>query len=181
MMQKYDGYMQTFSGIKFYPDKIKKSDILLDDIIHALSNTCRYSGHSKEFYSVAEHCIVMADFFPEHKKLALFHDAAEAYMGDLPRPIKNLIPDYKKIELDLLNIILEMVGIQLTHANINLIERMDTYMLSHERRSPKIMQNRKLTWGDSIDTLNDSLYDFECYPPKVVENIFRDKIYGSLV
>lgn len=179
-MTQYDGYMQTFSGIKFYPDKIKKSDILLDDIIHALSNTCRYSGHSKEFYSVAEHCIVMAELFPEHTKLALFHDAAEAYMGDLPRPIKILIPDYKKRELDLLIIILEMVDISLTQSNIDLIERMDTYMLSHERRSPKIMQNRKLSWGKSIDIINDAPYDFACYSPKVVENIFRDKIYSSL-
>lgn len=74
-----------------------------------------------------------------------------------------------------------MVDIQLSQTNIELIEKMDTYLLSHERRSPKIMQNRKLTWGYSIDTLNDSLHDFACYPPKVAENIFRDKIYGSLM
>lgn len=180
MIDIYDGYMQTFSGIRFYPDKIEKSDILLDDIIHALSNTCRYSGHSKEFYSVAEHCIVMSELFPEHSKIALFHDAAEAYMGDLPRPIKILIPEYKKRELHLLSVILGMIDIRLTQSNVDIIEKMDTYMLSLERRSPKIMQNRELPWGNSIDVIEFPLYDFACYSPKVVENIFRDKIYSSI-
>lgn len=82
-------WIQTFTGKKFYPFNPKPEDIDIRDIAHALSNICRFTGHVKRFYSVADHCRNVAKLVPAHMKLqALLHDASEAYLCDLARPVK---------------------------------------------------------------------------------------------
>lgn len=93
-------WMQTFKGHQFYPMDPRPEDIDHEDIAHALSLLCRYGGHLDRFYSVAEHCILMSEAVaPEHALVALLHDATEAYVVDVPRPLKRYLPDYKQIEL----------------------------------------------------------------------------------
>ncbi|HYI80034.1 MAG TPA: hypothetical protein VEW67_04165 [Thermoleophilaceae bacterium] len=76
----------------------------LADIAHGLAHICRYGGHARRFYSVAEHAVLvarrLADLgFPAAVQLAgLHHDDAEAYIGDVPRPLKMLLPDFREIE-----------------------------------------------------------------------------------
>lgn len=68
-------------------------------IAHALSNLCRYTGHSRRFYSVAEHSVIVSRLVPEKYAFeGLMHDASEAYCGDVASPLKRLIPGYKNIE-----------------------------------------------------------------------------------
>lgn len=74
------------------------SDFTIDDIAHGLSLICRYSGQCDQFYSVAEHCIHVSEVAREHAYAALMHDAAEAFVGDVTRPLKQLLPNYKSIE-----------------------------------------------------------------------------------
>ena len=82
-------FMQTYTGKRFYPFDPRVEDIDITDIAHALAMTCRYGGHCKQFYSVAQHSVLVAEHAPAHPALAaLLHDAAEAYTGDLIRPIK---------------------------------------------------------------------------------------------
>lgn len=88
-------WMQTFTGRQFYPLDPKPADVDIVDIAHALSMLCRYNGHVERFYSVAEHCIHLSyAVAPEHALWALLHDATEAYVGDMIRPLKRSMPDY---------------------------------------------------------------------------------------
>ena len=95
--------IKTISGIYidvFDPDP---DLIFIEDIAHGLSNNCRFGGHVQEFYSVAEHCIWMAErALPEDKLEALLHDASEAYLLDLPKPIKNSMLEYQEVEYHLM-------------------------------------------------------------------------------
>jgi uncharacterized protein len=71
----------------------------IDVIAHALSNICRYTGHSRKFYSVAEHSVIVSRLVPAKYALeGLLHDASEAYTGDVSSPLKALLPGYRKIE-----------------------------------------------------------------------------------
>lgn len=92
-------WMQTFTGRRFYPLDPRPDEIDPEDIAHALSLLCRYGGHVDRFYSVAEHCVLMSEWVaPENALAALLHDATEAYVVDVPRPLKRQLPDYQRIE-----------------------------------------------------------------------------------
>jgi uncharacterized protein len=95
------------SGILFDVFNPKKEDIHIIDIAHALSNLCRYGGHSPKFYSVAQHAVLCSHQpgTPQEQMEFLMHDASEAYLIDLPRPIKRNIAIYVEIEEKLLEVI----------------------------------------------------------------------------
>lgn len=97
------GWMQTYSGRRFHPLEPRASDVELVDVAHGLAMTCRYGGQCRQFYSVAEHCVLVSEFVEAHARnagmaaadvrklaqLALMHDSAEAYIGDMIRPLKH--------------------------------------------------------------------------------------------
>lgn len=83
-------WMQTFSGRKFFPLDARAEEITIEDVAHGLAMTCRYGGHTRRFYSVAEHCVLVSHHVPEIYALhGLLHDSAEAYIGDMIRPLKH--------------------------------------------------------------------------------------------
>lgn len=95
---EYTGHwISTYTGKRFHYLKPAPEEIDIKDIAHALSLTCRFGGHCREFYSVAEHSIRVADEVDRDYKLsALLHDAHEAYLHDVPKPIKMDISGYKE-------------------------------------------------------------------------------------
>lgn len=93
-------YIQTYTGRLFDIQNIDDLEVDIEDIAQGLSNICRFTGHCKNFYSVAEHS-VLASHLGIDSLQALLHDASEAYLGDIPRPVKPLIPRYKEKETQL--------------------------------------------------------------------------------
>ena len=150
-------YIETFSGIPFYVMDPKENEILLDDIIQALSSAPRYGGHARRIngfaLSVAEHSIRVADYLYRkygNKGLAnkgLFHDASEAYLVDIPRPIKPELTNYKKIEEGVQCLIYEKFcnGIP-NDAQKDLIKEADNVMLFAEAH--KLMKSKGVGWAD---------------------------------
>lgn len=93
-------WLQTFTGLKFTPAAPEPGQVCIVDIAHALANICRYAGHSTRFYSVAEHSVLVSRYVPsEFAMWGLLHDAAEAYISDLPSPVKCLLPEFQELEL----------------------------------------------------------------------------------
>jgi hypothetical protein len=95
----------TFSGLRLSLCDPKANQIRLRDISHGLSFACRYACQVADFYSVAEHSVLVCQLlelrYPENKSLhrwGLMHDASEAYLGDMPKPLKNLDKFYQGIE-----------------------------------------------------------------------------------
>jgi 5'-deoxynucleotidase YfbR-like HD superfamily hydrolase len=101
----------TYKGVLFYPLDPFKNEILIEDIAHSLSMQCRFNGHCSVFYSVAQHSVLVSEICDDKFKLsALLHDAAEAYLSDLPTPIKNRFTDYISYEDKLVAVINEKFG-----------------------------------------------------------------------
>lgn len=95
-------WIQTYTGRAVYPMDMRPEDICIEDIAHALSMQCRYSGHCLRFYSVAEHSVLIARWLRQVSDAValegLLHDATEAYLADVPRPIKPFLVGYKEAE-----------------------------------------------------------------------------------
>ena len=100
--------MHTYTGRSFPVDSPTVGDIDIEDIAHSLSTTCRFCGHSKQFYSVAQHSVIGASYIaPEFAKWFLLHDASEAYVNDVIKPQKQYLPLIKTWEDNILSVIAE--------------------------------------------------------------------------
>ena len=132
-------YITTFTGKHFDPAKPDASLIDIRDIAHALSLICRGNGHVKTFFSVGQHCINAAKEaalrgYPGRVILAcLLHDASEAYMSDVPRPLKANMPEYVHTEERLLALIYEkFLGSSLTEEESALVKEIDNNLLYYD-------------------------------------------------
>jgi 5'-deoxynucleotidase YfbR-like HD superfamily hydrolase len=124
----------TYSGKPFYPLDPRPDEIRLDDIAHSLSMQCRFNGATIKFYSVAEHCVIMSKLFSDVDLMreALMHDAAEAYLGDLVRPVKAHCPDWRAIDAKVDAACRDRFG--LPRIMSNEVKDMDLRMAVTERR-----------------------------------------------
>ncbi len=124
--------IRTRTGIYINVFEPHPDMITIEDIAHSLSHQCRFGGHLYEFYSVAQHSL-SCFYVIEEKELklaALLHDASEAYLLDIPRPIKLRLPDYKKIEDGLMRVIADKFGFEYPlHPKV---KEIDETMLQYE-------------------------------------------------
>jgi len=137
-----DHWITTCTGKKFHYLDPKQEEICIEDIAHALALTCRFGGHCKMFYSVAEHSIRVADIV-DYKKLklsALLHDAHEAYLHDVPRPIKHDMPQYKVMADAIQKVIMNKFSCQYNEVNQH-IKYADDVMLATEAKTLLVNMN----------------------------------------
>ena len=141
-------YIETFTGKRVNPVRLVPSDIDIRDIAHSLSLICRYNGHCREFYSVAQHCVMVAKIARQRFKsfyfltnyatggcgpgvggielAALLHDASEAYLSDVPSPLKSLLINYEEIEAGVLAVVYErFLGRQPNDAEFFIVKTID--------------------------------------------------------
>lgn len=137
------GWMQTRHGHRFYPEDVKQSTFVIEDIAHALSNLCRFGGHCTQFYSVAEHSVLVAEIVRrlggtlEQQLWALMHDATEAYMVDVPTPVKVILKGYREKEAEVMEEIASQLKLPSNLAGLpthSLIHRADAIALVTEAK-----------------------------------------------
>lgn len=155
-----DPFIQTVSGRCIDFTNPQPEDIDIEEIAHSLGLLCRFGGHCKEFYSVAEHsvrCAALAKEMNLSEDLqleALLHDAAEAYIVDMPRPIKYTLKGYKEVETIFDKVIRDKYGLPPEMSKeVHLI---DNTLLSTEKRD--LMNPSDLEWSALPDPLQKRIY-----------------------
>ncbi len=149
------GTITTYSGHKFDPINPDKDVLDIRDIAHALSLTCRGNGHVKQFYSVGQHCIMCAKEAAARgysKRVilgCLLHDASEAYMSDVPRPFKEMLPEYVALEEKLIDLVYtKFLGGRLTEEEKKLVNKVDDEVLYFD-----MLELFGVVWGDYVPVL----------------------------
>ncbi len=136
------GWIQTYSGKMFWPFDPRTEDVEIVDIAVPLSRMCRFGGHIQHFYSVAEHSLWVAGKMPKMlgpraQLAALLHDASEAYLLDIPRPIKQGVQmgPYRQAERTLLGVIFARFGVSVAYLeHKDRIKEIDNRALATEKR-----------------------------------------------
>lgn len=166
------GWIQTYTGKKFFPMDPKVEDIDLEDIAHALSHTCRFTGHCKKgFYSVAQHSVFVSYICKrEHALYGLLHDASEAYLVDLAKPIKKL-PEFqifRDLEAKVMEAVCNKFGLPLAEPKD--VKEADTIMLATEARD--LMAPLHPDWKQPAKPLP---FKIEPVNPEEAKKLFLDR------
>ena len=127
-----DNWVPTYSGKRFsFKGVIDPAVINIEDIAHSLSMQCRFNGHTREFYSVAEHSLIMSFMVSDKARLyALLHDAPEAYVGDIVTPLKT--DEMREREDSIMAVILSRFGLKVSAEIIKEVKEADLRMLATE-------------------------------------------------
>ena len=130
-----EAWIQTYSGRRFNPTRPVVDAIVIQDIAHSLSMQCRFSGHVKKFYSVAQHCVNVSYICDNADAMwGLLHDASEAYLVDIPSPLKRTgyFDAYKTLEIQMQQAICERFGLPKTEPPS--VKKADVILLATEAR-----------------------------------------------
>ena len=164
-------WIQTWTGKPFRPLDPDPGSIDIRDIAHALSLLCRFNGHCHEFYSVAQHSVLLSRIVPrEHALWGLLHDAAEAYVSDLPRPVKRQVPDFVAFEDRLLELIMQHFGLPWPMPPA--VKRADDIMLATEQRD--LMATPPEPWGVPAEPMPAPIVPT---PPAQAESAFLARFH----
>lgn len=162
--------MTTYRGHRFNFLNPDPRTIELDDIAHGLSQVCRFAAQSQVFYSVAQHSVLVSRMMKDRflQQIGLFHDAAEAYIGDMPSPLKKLFPVYKEIENNIHQIICAKFGIPVRIPAE--VKEADVRILANEG-----MSFMSSDWRDAAVDPDPALGTFEAWEPRRAEREFHDR------
>jgi uncharacterized protein len=166
------GYIATYSGAIINPLHPNLNSIRIEDIAKSLSQQCRFTGHVSQFYSVATHSVLASILVPEKDALwALLHDASEAYLSDIARPVKHGLgfgEAYREVETNLMSAICQRFG--LDEDMPETVHWADDMLLRTEARDlmPPEFFEIETDWADGpfLD------FEIEAEPPLVAEGRF---------
>lgn len=183
-------WQQTFTGVQFWACDPKPEDFRIRDIAHGLSNMCRFSGQTRVFYSVAQHSVLVAahvvsdaalgEASPRRllrlRRRATLHDGPEAYITDLPRPVKRHVPEYGHIESGIEKSLFERYEVydplESDRALYLAVKRSDMRALYTERRD--VMGPPPAPWTDAQGADAEPWSDrIVPWTPMVAEAAFR--------
>ena len=168
------GWIQTYTGKQFWPIDPRAEDVCIEDIAHSLSMMCRYAGHCERFYSVAEHSVLLSSYVADEFKLAaLLHDASEAYLVDVPRPVKPHLAGYYDAEKRVMDAVCDKFGLPKEFAQE--IHDADKAILTDEMQQN--MKPTAVTWESETAPLG---IDLEYWTPEEAEIQFLT-MFGMLV
>lgn len=168
--------MQTFTGRRFWPLDPRASEIDIRDVAHGLAMTCRYGGHSRRFYSVAEHAVLVSQFVPERFALhGLLHDSAEAYVGDMVRPLKHQpeMTPFRVAEAAIEVEVAKRFGLRWGPVAAAAVKDVDDRILVDEIRA--IMRRPRLYMGGRLGRLRPLGARILGLSPDVAERVFLDR------
>ena len=149
-------YVSTFSGNRFYPLVPRIDRVAIEDIAHGLAYQCRFNGQTREFYSVAQHSLVVASLVePRQRLAALLHDAAEAYLGDMVKPLKVLLPEFGVLEERVTDLI--AAAFDLDFSDYAPIKRADLIALATEKRDLMPHSVERWAYLDQIAALPEPI------------------------
>ena len=144
-------FIETYTGRAFDSLRPDPSLISIIDIAHALSHQCRYSGHVESFFSTAQHCCLLADYTAAILNgtvldclQILMHDAAETYLVDIPRPVKQFMPEYRAWDHDVQMAVREWLDLSDTPMP-SFQDEIDTRVIVDERA--QLMSDSGNDWG----------------------------------
>lgn len=163
----------TFTGKRVWPLDPQVEDIDIRDIAHALANSCRFTGHVRQFYSVAQHCVLASEHVldKKHALAALLHDASEAYLSDIARPVKRQagFTFYREVEARLESVIAGRFGMD--YPFHRQVKDIDTRLLITEQRDlmPKSSAHG---WPKLVRPLGDKIEPWE---PRTAEKQYLER------
>lgn len=164
-------FIETYTGRAFWPLNPTMDALSVIDIAHALSNQCRYSGHVAFFYSVAQHCCLLAEWLSNRGGSALdclqilMHDAPEAYLVDVPRPVKQYMPEYRVWDHAVDAVIRQWMGWNFPRPSFQ--DEFDSRIIVDERAQLMSLSNND--WGHKLEPMGIVI---EPWTPEEAEQTF---------
>lgn len=166
-------WIQTFSGRRFNPTNPVVDAIVIQDIAHALSMQCRFTGHVRQFYSIAQHCVLVSYLCDkDDRRWGLLHDGDEAYIPDLSSPLKHSgkFDNYREYGKQLQVAICKRFG--LPEKEPASVKYADTLLLATEARD--LMSPLHPDWKQPMDPLPLKI---EPWSPDKAEDMFTKRFY----
>lgn len=149
-------------------------DVDIEDVAHALSMQCRYAGHCLDFYSVAEHSVLLSRYARlvlHDRRLALWlllHDASEAYLQDVVRPVKQHLDGYKVTEVVVQDVVYRRYGLAYSDQSVQ-VDVLDRRILLDERE--QVMRPTRDVW-DCVEGLEPLGVEIQCWTPRQARSRF---------
>jgi hypothetical protein len=171
------GWIQTYSGGRVWPMDLRTDDVRLQDVAHHLSMKARYAGACTDFLSVAQHAVELSRAVPGGPAVqyaALHHDDTEAFLPDIPSPVKPFIPGWRAIENSAERaIVIGAFGVDPRH--LQMVKPFDRRIIADEVRA--VMEPSEHPWRTRPIPLG---LDISPWGPARAEQAYLDRHFELL-